>query len=171
MIHIISEGNLFTSFCSSVAGTASFLHLTVTALFQFFIQSVLFLLVNFNLFAIFVGSICCLYNCNRCMQQWDRDTSGRLNRISTQLDPASEVSVPTDTLDPIPDEQQSQPGTPMNPNAYRTMRDHIHPPRVSAPSCIIPPADDVAVRPYLVPLLPTYHGMENENPYTHLRDF
>ena len=105
------------------------------------------------------------------MQQWDRDTSGRLNRISTQLDLASEVSVPTDTMDPIPEEQQSQPGTPMNPNAYRTMRDHIHPLRVSAPSCIIPPADDVAVRPYLVPLLPTYHGMENENPYTHLRDF
>ena len=105
------------------------------------------------------------------MQQWDRDTSGRLNRISTPLDLASEVSVQTDTMDPIPEEQQSQPGTPMNPNAYRTMRDHIHPPRVSAPSCIIPPADDVAVRPYLVPLLPTYHGMENENPYTHLRDF
>ena len=105
------------------------------------------------------------------MQQWDRDTSGRLNRISTQLDLASEVSVQTDTMDPIPEEQQSQPGTPMNPNAYRTMRDHIHPPRVSAPSCIIPPADDVAVRPYLVPLLPTYHGMENKNPYTHLRDF
>ena len=105
------------------------------------------------------------------MQQWDRDTSGTLNRISTQLDLASEVSVQTDTMDPIPEEQQSQPGTPMNLNAYRTMRDHIHPPRVSAPSCIIPPADDVAVRPYLVPLLPTYHGMENENPYTHLRDF
>ena len=105
------------------------------------------------------------------MQQWDRDTSGRLNKISTQLDLASEVSVQTDTMDPISEEQQRQPGTPMNPNAYRTMRDHIHPPRVSAPSCIIPPADDVAVRPYLVPLLPTYHGMENENPYTHLRDF
>ena len=105
------------------------------------------------------------------MQQWDRDTSGRLNRISTQLDLASEVSVQTDTMDPIPEEQQSQPGTPMNPNANRTMRDHIHPPRVSAPSCIVPPAYDVAVRPYLVPLLPTYHGMENENPYTHLTDF
>ena len=105
------------------------------------------------------------------MQQWDRDTSGRLNRISTQLDLVSEVSVPTDTMDPLPEEQQSQPATPMNPNAYRTMRDHIHPPRVSAPSCIISPADDVAVRPYLVSLLPTYHGMENENPYTHLRDF
>ena len=105
------------------------------------------------------------------MQQWDRDTSGRLNRISTQPYLASEVSAQTDTMDPIPEEQQSQPGTPMNPNANRTMRDHIHPPRVSAPSCIVPPADDVAVRPYLVPLLPTYHGMDNENPYTHLRDF
>ena len=51
------------------------------------------------------------------------------------------------------------------------MRDHIHPPRVSAPSYIIPPAEDVAVRPYLVPLFPTFHGMENENPYTHIRDF
>ena len=27
------------------------------------------------------------------------------------------------------------------------------------------------MRPYLVPLLPTFHGMENENPYTHIRDF
>ena len=105
------------------------------------------------------------------MHQWDRDTSGRLHRISTQIDQDSEVSVHTDTMDPLPEEQQSQPGTPMNPTAYRTMRDHIHPPRVSAPSCIIPPAKDVALRPYLVPLLPTYHGMENENPYTHIRDF
>ena len=59
----------------------------------------------------------------------------------------------------------------MNPTAYRSMRDHIHPPRVSAPSCIIPPAEEVAVRPYLVPLFPTFHGMENENPYSHIRDF
>ena len=51
------------------------------------------------------------------------------------------------------------------------MRDHIHPPRVSAPSYIIFPTEDVAVRPYLVPLLPTFHGMENENPYAHIRDF
>ena len=52
MIHITSEGNLFTSFCTSVAGTASFHQLTVTALIQFSIQSFLFMLVNFNLFAI-----------------------------------------------------------------------------------------------------------------------
>ena len=27
------------------------------------------------------------------------------------------------------------------------------------------------MRPYLVPLLPNFHGMENENPYTNIRDF
>ena len=27
------------------------------------------------------------------------------------------------------------------------------------------------MRSYLVPLLPIFHGMENENPYTHIRDF
>ena len=42
---------------------------------------------------------------------------------------------------------------------------------MSAPSCIIPPANDMVVRPYLVPLLPTFHRMENENPYTHIREF
>ena len=74
-------------------------------------------------------------------------------------------------MDPLPEEQQSQQAAPINPTAYRSMRDHIHPLRVSAPSCIIPPAEDVAVRHYLVPILPTFHGMENENPYTHIRDF
>ena len=74
-------------------------------------------------------------------------------------------------MDPLPEEHQSQQGTPVNPTAYRSMRDHIHPPRVSAPSCIIPPSKDVAVRPYLVPLLPAFHGLENQNPYTHIRDF
>ena len=105
------------------------------------------------------------------MHHWDRDTSGRLQRISTPVEEGYEISVHSDQMNPLPEEQQSQQGTPMNPTTYISMRDHIHPPRVSAPSCIIPPAEDVAVRPYLVPLLPTFHGMENENPYTHIRDF
>ena len=74
-------------------------------------------------------------------------------------------------MDPLPEEQQSQQGTPVNPTTYRSMRDHIHPPTVSAPFCIIPHTEDVPLRPYLVPLLPTFHVMENENPYTHIRDF
>ena len=105
------------------------------------------------------------------MHHWDRDSSGRLQRVSAPVEQGCEISVHSEQMDPLTEEQQSQQATPMNPTAYRSMRDHIHPLRVSAPSCIIPPAEDVVVRPYLVPLLPTFHGMENENPYTHIRDF
>ena len=103
------------------------------------------------------------------MHHWDRNTTGRLERFNAPLEQGCEVSLNTDPMDPPPEEQQSQQGVQRNPNAYRTMRDHIHPPRVSAPSCIVPPTEDVNIRPYLVPLLPTFHGMENENPYTHIR--
>ena len=105
------------------------------------------------------------------MHHWDRDISGRLQRVGAPVEQGCEISVHSDQMDPLPEEQQSQQGTPVNPTTYRSMRDHINPPRVSAPSCIIPLAEDVAVRPYLVPLLPTFHGMENENPYTHIQDF
>ena len=103
--------------------------------------------------------------------QWDRNTTGRLERTSVPQEQGCEVSLNTEQMEPPLEEQQSQQGGQRDPNAYRSMRDHIHPPRVSAPSCIIPPAEEVAVKPYLVPLLPTFHGMENENPYNHIRDF
>ena len=81
------------------------------------------------------------------------------------------MSLNTEQMEPPPEEQQSQQGILRNPNSYMSMRDHIHPPRVSAASCIVPPAEDVIVRPYLVSLFPTFHGMENENPYTHIWEF
>ena len=85
------------------------------------------------------------------MYHWDRDISGRFQRVSTPIEQVCEVSVHNEKIDPLPEEQQSQQGAPINPTAYRSMRDHIHPPRVSAPSYIIPPTDDVVVRPYLMP--------------------
>ena len=45
----------------------------------------------------------------------------------------------------------------------------IRQPGVSTPSCIVPHIEDVVIRPYLVPLFLTFHGMENENPHTHMR--
>ena len=105
------------------------------------------------------------------MHHWDRNTTGRLERVSAPLQQGCEKSLQSGQMEPPPEEQQSQQRVQRNHNAYRSMRDHIHPPRVSAPSCIIPPTEDVSVRPYLVPLLPTFHGMENENSYTHIRDF
>ena len=105
------------------------------------------------------------------MHHWDRNIAGKLERVGAPVEQGCEVSLNCEQMEPSLEEQQSQQGVQRDPNAYRSMRDHIHPPRVSAPSCIIPPAEDVPVRTYLVPLLPTFHGMENENPYTHIRDF
>ena len=105
------------------------------------------------------------------MHHWDKNVTGRLERVNAPLQQGCEVSLQIGQMEPPPKKQQSQQGVQRNPNSYRSMRDHIHPPRVSAPSCIIPPTEDVSVRPYLVPLLLTFHGMENENPYTHIRDF
>ena len=105
------------------------------------------------------------------MHHWDKNTAGRLERVSAPVEQGCEVSLNCEQMEPPPEEQQSQQRVKRDPNAYRSIRDHIHPSRVSAPSCIIPPAEDVTVKPYLVPLLPTFHGMENENPYTHIREF
>ena len=103
--------------------------------------------------------------------QWERNTAGRLHRLSDPIEQGCEISLHSDQIEPPPEEQDSQQGVHRGPNAYRSMRDHIHPSRVSGPSCIIPPVEEVSVRPYLVPLLPTFHGMENENPYNHIREF
>nr|CAN69106.1 hypothetical protein VITISV_000458 [Vitis vinifera] len=51
------------------------------------------------------------------------------------------------------------------------MRDRMHPPRMSAPSCIVPPTEQLVIQPHIVPLLPTFHGMESENPYSHIKEF
>ena len=102
------------------------------------------------------------------MHHWDRNIVGGLERVSAPIEQGCEVSLNCEKMEPPLEEQQNQQGVQRDPNAYRSMRDHIHPPRVSAPSCIISPTEDVVVRPYLVALLPTFHGMENENPYTHL---
>ena len=103
------------------------------------------------------------------MYHWDKGISGRLQRVSTPIEQGCEVNVHSEHMDPLPEEQQSQQGVPMNPTAYRSIRDHIHPPRVSAPSCIITPTDDVVVRPYLMPLLPTFYGMESIYSYRGVR--
>ena len=105
------------------------------------------------------------------MNHWDRNTTGRLERISAPQEQGYEMSLNSEQMELPLEEQQSQQGMQRNPNAYRTMRDHIHPSRVSAPSCIMPPPEDIIVKPYIVTLLPNFHGMESENPYSHIREF
>ena len=105
------------------------------------------------------------------MFQWFKNSEDRLLKIRIPQELNSELSLNFNTMEPPPEEQQSQLAVEMNPNEYRSMRDHIHPPRKSAPSYFVPPTEQMVVRPYLVSLLPTFHGMESENPYSHMREF
>ena len=74
-------------------------------------------------------------------------------------------------MDVPPEDQNSQHGQEDNFNAYRSMRDRMHPPHMSAPSCIVPPIEKLVIQPHIVPFLPTFHGMESENPYSHIKEF
>ena len=108
------------------------------------------------------------------MFQWFRNSKSRLVKISIPQESQetnSRVSLNFDLMESPHEEQQSQQGVDRNLNAFRSIRDHIHPPRISAPSCIVPQNEEMFVRPYLVSLLPTFHGMESENPCTHIREF
>ncbi|RVW71765.1 hypothetical protein CK203_055177 [Vitis vinifera] len=74
-------------------------------------------------------------------------------------------------MEATPEDQHCQHAQEENFNTYRSMRDHMHPPRMSAPSCIVPPTEQLVIRPHIVPLLPTFHGIESENPYVHIKEF
>ena len=105
------------------------------------------------------------------MFQWFRNSKGKLVKISILQESHSKLGLNLNTMEPPLDELQSQHGIERNLNAYRSMRDHIHPPRISARSCIVPPNEQMVIKPYLVPLLSTFQGMESENPYLHMREF
>ena len=83
----------------------------------------------------------------------------------------TELEVCLNIMDVPLEDQNSQHGQEDNFNAYRSMRDHMHPPRMSAPSCIVPPTEQLVIRPHIVPLLRTFHGMESENRYLHIKEF
>ena len=103
------------------------------------------------------------------MPYWIRDIEGRFVKIETPRETKLEVCL--NIMDVPPKDQNSQHGQEDDFNAYRSMRDCMHPPHMSAPSCIVPPTVQLVIRPHIVPLLPTFHGMENENPYSHIKEF
>jgi hypothetical protein len=58
-------------------------------------------------------------------------------------------------------------------NRVRILEDHLNPTRTSARSCIIfpPDASHFNFKPDIIQLLSTFHGLDLENPYLHLREF
>ena len=103
------------------------------------------------------------------MPNWIRDSGGRLVKRETPHNKELELSL--NIMETTPEDQHSHHGHQDNPNEFRSMRDCMHPPRMSAPSCIVPPTEQLVIRPHIVPLLPTFHGMESKNPYAHIKEF
>jgi hypothetical protein len=58
-------------------------------------------------------------------------------------------------------------------NRVRTLRDYMNPTKTSAPSCIVfpPDASHFNFKPDIIQLLPSFHDLDLENPYLHLREF
>ncbi|RVW87023.1 hypothetical protein CK203_048344 [Vitis vinifera] len=103
------------------------------------------------------------------MPNWIRDSGGRLVKRDTPHNKELELSL--NIMEATPEDQHSHHGHRTIPMNFRSMRDRMHPPRMSAPSCIVPPTEQLVIRPHIVPLLPTFHGMESENPYAHIKEF
>ncbi|RVW64727.1 hypothetical protein CK203_063133 [Vitis vinifera] len=103
------------------------------------------------------------------MSNWIRDSGGRLVKRDTPHNKELELSL--NIMEATPEDQHSHQGHQDNLNEFKSMRDRMHPPRMSAPSCIVPPTEQLVIRPYIVPLLPTFHGMESENPYAYIKEF
>ena len=103
------------------------------------------------------------------MPYWIQDSEGRLVKIKNPHEIELELSAKV--MEATLEDQHSQHAQEENPNAYRSIRDRMHPPRMSAPSCIVPPTEQLVIRPHIVPLLPTFYGMESENPYSHIKEF
>ncbi|KAL6338014.1 hypothetical protein AAG906_007830 [Vitis piasezkii] len=93
------------------------------------------------------------------MPKWIRDSGGRLVKCDTPQKEEFELSL--NIMEATPEDQHSHQGRQDNLNEFRSMRDRMHPPRMK----------QLVIRPYLVPLLPTFHGMESENPYAHIKEF
>ena len=58
-------------------------------------------------------------------------------------------------------------------NLVRSLRDNMNPTRTSAPLCIVfpPDASHFNFKSDIIQLLPSFHGLDLENPYLHLREF
>ena len=77
------------------------------------------------------------------MPYWIRDSEGRLVKIKNPH--KTELELCVKVMEATPEDQHSQHALEENISAYRSMRDCMHPPRMSALSCIVPPIEQLVI--------------------------
>ena len=110
------------------------------------------------------------------MRRWSRTSSGRLIRRSQSPPPIMEENQDDNflgELNPQIDQGDNHSQHARDQNQPRTLRHYMNPTRTGAPSCIVfpPETSQFNFKPGIIQLLPTFHGLQSENPYLHLRDF
>ncbi|KAH9801696.1 hypothetical protein KPL71_001121 [Citrus sinensis] len=102
------------------------------------------------------------------MSVWERDSTNRLVKRESKIDssPASSLEVmdvPNRLLPVLPPVQ-----------AEKTLREYFSPLAANQPSCIVLPqttATHFELKPSVIQLLPSFHGLEREDPYLHIKEF
>ena len=93
------------------------------------------------------------------MRVWSRTLSDRLCRVSSSF-----------LKNMAEEDNQSLHNENNENNCVRTLKDHMNPTRTSAPSCIVSPPETshFNFKPDIIQLLPSFHGLELENPFLQL---
>ena len=97
-----------------------------------------------------------------CMSVWSRTLNDKLCKVySSFLENMAE------------EDNQSLYNENNKNNRVRTLRDYMNPTRTIVRSCIFfpPDASHFNFKSGIIQLLPSFHGLELENPYLHLREF
>ncbi|KAL5827957.1 hypothetical protein ACOSQ3_019799 [Xanthoceras sorbifolium] len=105
---------------------------------------------------------------------WQRNEFGRLvKRVESEpLSPtASKAS--SDSWSSIALSNTIATMNPLENNPVRSLKDYLHPTHTATPSCIMFPVNipQLDFKPGMIQLLPTFHGLDSENPYLHIREF
>ena len=105
---------------------------------------------------------------------WNRDTLGRFVRQQLEILENSPRSSSVRSHSPETPTLRGPFQMAQNEEVQpRTLQDYLHRARTATPSCIMYPHNmpNVDLKPGMIRILPTFHGMENENPYVHIREF
>ena len=102
------------------------------------------------------------------MPSWIRDSDGRLVKIKNPHE--TELELCMKVIEATPKDQHSQHASEENINAYRSMRDRMHPPRMSALSCIVPPTEQLVIQPHMCHFYLLFMGWKVRIPTRILRN-
>ena len=104
------------------------------------------------------------------MRVWVRNSKGRLETFETFFGSLFNIPIHSPTSSIIVEERERA----TNPEApRRSMYELLHPTQSSIPSCImfLPNALHMEIKQGLLAILSDFRGLENENPYVHVRAF